>query len=153
MKAATLWDAIRLSWPARALIIRLRIRCLTRGEDVASAALLLHHLAWVTVMIWPGPTLVPQAAGTRSSLRLFIGLGGDWALLAVYLPLLILTAIAVLRLTISQTLVRHCLLAVAAGSVGLAVIYLTSNPFSALAWDAVIRAVVALWAYAAVDEE
>ena len=144
---------VRLSWPARALIIRLRIRALRLGQDVPGAVLLLHHLAWVLVMAWPGPTLVPQAAGTRSSLRFFIDHGGDQALLAIYGPLLLLTSVAVLRLTLSQRITRGCLLSVASISVGLTITYLASNPFSALAWDSAIRALVALWAYAQVDEE
>lgn len=151
--ARRLVQTIRLSWPARWLIVRLRLRALRRGEDPAGATLLLHHLAWCLVMLWPGPTLVPQAAGTRSSLRLFIGHGGDLALLAVYLPLLALTTIAVLRVTLKQPLIRGSLLSVAAISVGLAIVYLASNPFSALAWDSSIRALTALWAYSACDEE
>lgn len=146
-------QTVRLSWPARRLIVRLRIRALAHGDDVPGAVLLLHHLAWCLVMLWPGPTLVPQAAGTRSSLRLFIELGGDGALLAIYLPLLTITAIAVLRLTLNQATIRTCLLTVSASSVGLAAIYLISNPFSALAWDSTIRALVALWAFTALDDE
>lgn len=49
MTSLRLLATLRLSWPARVLVIRLRLRALRLGQDVASAVLLLHHLAWVLV--------------------------------------------------------------------------------------------------------
>ncbi len=138
---------------ARRLLLRQRIRGLIEGHDVAGAVLLLHHTITTLVLLMPGRTLAEPAAGERTSVRLFLDLGGDRALAAVYLVLASVVGFAVLRLSLSQRVTETCLLLVLVASVALAVVYLTGNPASTSAWDAVIRALVAWWAYLALDRE
>lgn len=139
-------------WHIRRTVVAYRIKAIAAGHDPGGAFLLLHHLTWMCVLLVPGETLVARP-GQPSSVALFISLGGDAALAALYAVLAALCAVAVTRLTLSTQVTRSCLLAVLCLSVPLAAVYFVGNPLSIIAWDAVLRAVLAWWAYTSLDED
>lgn len=138
---------------ARRGLLRLRLRTLLDGQDIAGAYLLSHHLLWLAVLLLPGSTLGPaqRPDGTRSSTALFVELGGDPALATTYAVMLILALVGVLRLSVRTDVQRGCLLVLLAMSVSLAAVYLAGSWRSIIAWDALLRAVMAWWAFTSID--
>lgn len=139
-------------WHVRRTVVAFRLKALAAGHDPGGAFLLLHHLAWLCVLLVPGETLAIRP-GQPSATSLFVNLGGDLALAAVYAVLLVLCAVAVTRLTLSTAITRTCLLLVLSLSVTLAAVYIYGNPLSLIAWDAILRAVLAWWTYTSLDED
>lgn len=139
-------------WHVRRTVVAYRLKAIAAGHDPGGAFLLLHHLIWCAVLLIPGETLVARP-GQPSAVGLFIALGGDVALAALYAVLAGLCLVAVTRLTLSTAVTRSCLLAVLCLSVPLALVYFVGNPLSIIAWDAVLRAVLAWWAYTSLDED
>lgn len=139
-------------WHVRRTVVAYRLKAIGAGHDPAGAFLLFHHLTWCAVLLVPGDTLVARP-GQPSSTKLFIALGGDVALAALYAVLAVLCLVAVTRLTLSTAVTRSCLLAVLCLSVPLALIYFVGNPLSIIAWDAMLRAVLAWWSYTSLDED
>jgi hypothetical protein len=139
-------------WHVRRTVVAYRLKALAAGHDPGGAFLLLHHLTWLGVLLVPGTTLATRP-GQPSATSMFVQLGGDPALAAVYAVLALLCLIAVTRLTLSTTITRTCLLLVLSLSVTLAVVYLAGNPLSLIAWDAIGRALLAWWAYSSMDED